>query len=260
MAEEGRRRWETFLADRISLLDAEDAATLSSRFSAEVRALPVVRECKTHEWIKSKLPPPTTSARVVEVGLGGGAGIDRGSRGGGAGGGRQKTGGAGLGVPGLGGGGGASLSVSKMEKERERKRQQRKRRRLKEKDAKKKSAAAAAATEGSANGSASGADPADGSGAGGGSQSKPPLRLIVQSAATVIHVQGKNGACHDEDDDDTDGSGSIVSSDGECGEGGAFAVRRDTFNVGFTHGLPGAVSHHLPPPNPPSTLLAGLVV
>jgi hypothetical protein len=72
------------------ILDSEDAATLSSRFAAEVRALPVVRECNTHEWIKSKLPPPAAPTRVVvEDRLGGGGG--GGGKGGGGGGGAVQV-------------------------------------------------------------------------------------------------------------------------------------------------------------------------
>ena len=212
-AAEGRRRWETMLADRIALLDSEDAATLSARFAREVRALPVVRDCKTHEWIKSRLPPPAPP-RVLEDA--GGSVDDTGGAVGKNIGGKMAAGGR---------EGGSAVKWSKMEKERERKRQQRKRRRQRQKEAKKRAAGM----------NEMGPDTGGGDGVGSSRVANAALKVVVGNS-TLIEVKGREDTL----DDDTDGSGSIVSTDDEEEESVVAAIRHFELNTGFKHGLPGA--------------------
>ena len=127
-AKGGRERWVRTLTERcIDRLDDDAAVILSTRFAEEVRSAPVVRDCKTHEWLVSLLPEPTAPRVVVEAALKGG--------GGGGGGGKRNRRNRGKSQPGAGGskqrpGGG------KTEKEKARKREQKRRKKQREKEAK----------------------------------------------------------------------------------------------------------------------------
>lgn len=217
-AKAGRERWTRQLTERcVNRLDDDAAVILATRFAEETRSAPVVRDCKTHEWLVSLLPEPIAPRMVVEAALkgggGGGGGGRRNRRGGksraGAGGSKQR--------PGPGGG--------KTEKERARKREQKRRKKRREKEAKE---AGRGGGEASVEGESAARviDPRS-----------PPPRVVDSDAAEIIEVRRSTPKV--EDDEIVSDDDAVVSDDGDEGSSlggdssGDDVQRVDEFKIGF---------------------------
>ena len=213
-AKGGRERWVRTLTERcIDRLDDDAAVILSTRFAEEVRSAPVVRDCKTHEWLVSLLPEPTAPRVVVEAALKGG---------GGGGGGKRNRRGGGKSRPGAGGSTQRPPGGGKTEKEKARKREQKRRKKQREKEAKE---ARRRRDEASVEGeSAIASGPAI-------ARSLPP-RVVGSDAAAVIEVRRSTPKVEDDEAVSDDGDGDEGSSLG--GDSSGDDVQRvNEFKIGF---------------------------
>ena len=213
-AKGGRERWVRTLTERcIDRLDDDAAVILSTRFAEEVRSAPVVRDCKTHEWLVSLLPEPTAPRVVVEAALKGG--------GGGGGGGKRNRRNRGKSQPGAGGSNNKQRTGGgKTEKEKARKREQRRRKKRREKEAKE---AGRRRDEASVEGE-SASSPAI--------ARSPPPRVVGCDAAQVIEVRRSTPKVEDDEVVSDDGDGDEGSSLG--GDSSGDDVRGvNEFKIGF---------------------------
>ena len=214
-AKGGRERWVRTLTERcIDRLDDDAAVILSTRFAEEVRSAPVVRDCKTHEWLVSLLPEPTAPRVVVEAALKGG--------GGGGGGGKRNRRGGGKSRPGAGGSTQRPPGGGKTEKEKARKREQKRRKKQREKEAKE---ARRRRDEASVEGESAIAS-------GPAIARSPPKRVVGSDAAAVIEVRRSTPKVEDDEavSDDVDGDeGSSLGGDSS----GDDIQRVNEFKIGF---------------------------
>ena len=214
-AKGGRERWVRTLTERcIDRLDDDAAVILSTRFAEEVRSAPVVRDCKTHEWLVSLLPEPTAPRVVVEAALKGGGG-------GGGGGGKRNRRNRGKSQPGAGGSNNKQRTGGgKTEKEKARKREQRRRKKRREKEAKE---AGRRRDEASVEGESASAPAIARS---------PPPRVVGCDAAQVIEVRRSTPKVEDDEVVSDDGDGDEGSSLG--GDSSGDDVRGvNEFKIGF---------------------------
>ena len=214
-AKGGRERWVRTLTERcIDRLNDDAAVILSTRFAEEVRSAPVVRDCKTHEWLVSLLPEPTAPRVVVEAALKGGGG-------GGGGGGKRNRRNRGKSQPGAGGSNNKQRpGGGKTEKEKARKREQRRRKKRREKEAKE---AGRRRDEASVEGE-SASSPAI--------ARSPPPRVVGCDAAQVIEVRRSTPKVEDDEVVSDDGDGDEGSSLG--GDSSGDDVRGvNEFKIGF---------------------------
>ena len=214
-AKGGRERWVRTLTERcIDRLNDDAAVILSTRFAEEVRSAPVVRDCKTHEWLVSLLPEPTAPRVVVEAALKGG--------GGGGGGGKRNRRGGGKSRPGAGGSTQRPPGGGKTEKEKARKREQKRRKKQREKEAKE---ARRRRDEASVEGESAIAS-------GPAIARSPPKRVVGSDAAAVIEVRRSTPKVEDDEavSDDVDGDeGSSLGGDSS----GDDIQRVNEFKIGF---------------------------
>ena len=214
-AKGGRERWVRTLTERcIDRLNDDAAVILSTRFAEEVRSAPVVRDCKTHEWLVSLLPEPTAPRVVVEAALKGG--------GGGGGGGKRNRLGGGKSRPGDGGSTQRPPGGGKTEKEKARKREQKRRKKQREKEAKE---ARRRRDEASVEGESAIAS-------GPAIARSPPPRVVGSDAAAVIEVRRSTPKVEDDEavSDDVDGDeGSSLGGDSS----GDDIQRVNEFKIGF---------------------------
>ena len=226
-AKAGRDRWTRQLRERcVNRLDDDAAVILATRFAEETRSAPVVRDCKTHEWLVSLLPEPTAPRMVVEAALKGG--------GGGGGGGRRRNRRGGKSQPGTGGSKQRpGLGGGKTEKERARKREQKRRKKRREKEAKAKEAGRGGG-EASVEGESAGFSVID--------PRSPPPRVVASDAAEIIEVRRSTPKV-EEDEIVSDDDDAVVSDDGDGdvpgsslgGDSSGDDVRRvDEFKIGFS--------------------------
>ena len=214
-AKAGRERWTRQLTERcVNRLDDDAAVILATRFAEETRSAPVVRDCKTHEWLVSLLPEPTAPRMVVEAALKGGGG-------GGGGGGRRRNRRGGKSQPGVGGSKQRpGLGGGKTEKERARKREQKRRKKRREKEAKE---AGRRRDEASVEGESASAPAIARS---------PPPRVVGCDAAQVIEVRRSTPKVEDDEVVSDDGDGDEGSSLG--GDSSGDDVRGvNEFKIGF---------------------------
>ena len=211
-AKGGRERWVRTLTERcIDRLDDDAAVILSTRFAEEVRSAPVVRDCKTHEWLVSLLPEPTAPRVVVEAALKGG--------GGGGGGGKRNRRGGGKSRPGDGGSTQRPPGGGKTEKEKARKREQKRRKKQREKEARRRRDEASVEGE-----SAIASGPAI--------ARSPPKRVVGSDAAAVIEVRRSTPKVEDDEAVSDDGDGDEGSSLG--GDSSGDDIQRvNEFKIGF---------------------------
>ena len=214
-AKGGRERWVRTLTERcIDRLNDDAAVILSTRFAEEVRSAPVVRDCKTHEWLVSLLPEPTAPRVVVEAALKGG--------GGGGGGGKRNRRGGGKSRPGDGGSTQRPPGGGKTEKEKARKREQKRRKKQREKEAKE---ARRRRDEASVEGESAIAS-------GPAIARSPPKRVVGSDAAAVIEVRRSTPKVEDDVAVSDDGDGDEGSSLG--GDSSGDDVQRvNEFKIGF---------------------------
>lgn len=214
-AKGGRERWVRTLTERcIDRLNDDAAVILSTRFAEEVRSAPVVRDCKTHEWLVSLLPEPTAPRVVVEAALKGG--------GGGGGGGKRNRRGGGKSRPGDGGSTQRPPGGGKTEKEKARKREQKRRKKQREKEAKE---ARRRRDEASVEGESAIAS-------GPAIARSPPKRVVGSDAAAVIEVRRSTPKVEDDEAVSDDGDGDEGSSLG--GDSSGDDVQRvNEFKIGF---------------------------
>lgn len=214
-AKGGRERWVRTLTERcIDRLNDDAAVILSTRFAEEVRSAPVVRDCKTHEWLVSLLPEPTAPRVVVEAALKGG--------GGGGGGGKRNRRGGGKSRPGAGGSTQRPPGGGKTEKEKARKREQKRRKKQREKEAKE---ARRRRDEASVEGESAIAS-------GPAIARSPPKRVVGSDAAAVIEVRRSTPKVEDDEAVSDDGDGDEGSSLG--GDSSGDDVQRvNEFKIGF---------------------------
>ena len=213
-AKAGRDRWTRQLRERcVNRLDDDAAVILATRFAEETRSAPVVRDCKTHEWLVSLLPEPTAPRVVVEAALKGG--------GGGGGGGKRNRRNRGKSQPGAGGSNNKQRpGGGKTEKEKARKREQRRRKKRREKEAKE---AGRRRDEASVEGE-SASSPAI--------ARSPPPRVVGCDAAQVIEVRRSTPKVEDDEVVSDDGDGDEGSSLG--GDSSGDDVRGvNEFKIGF---------------------------
>ena len=213
-AKGGRERWVRTLTERcIDRLNDDAAVILSTRFAEEVRSAPVVRDCKTHEWLVSLLPEPTAPRVVVEAALKGG---------GGGGGGKRNRRGGGKSRPGAGGSTQRPPGGGKTEKEKARKREQKRRKKQREKEAKE---ARRRRDEASVEGESAIAS-------GPAIARSPPKRVVGSDAAAVIEVRRSTPKVEDDEAVSDDGDGDEGSSLG--GDSSGDDVQRvNEFKIGF---------------------------
>ena len=213
-AKGGRERWVRTLTERcIDRLDNDAAVILSTRFAEEVRSAPVVRDCKTHEWLVSLLPEPTAPRVVVEAALKGG---------GGGGGGKRNRRGGGKSRPGAGGSTQRPPGGGKTEKEKARKREQKRRKKQREKEAKE---ARRRRDEASVEGESAIAS-------GPAIARSPPKRVVGSDAAAVIEVRRSTPKVEDDEAVSDDGDGDEGSSLG--GDSSGDDIQRvNEFKIGF---------------------------
>ena len=214
-AKGGRERWVRTLTERcIDRLNDDAAVILSTRFAEEVRSAPVVRDCKTHEWLVSLLPEPTAPRVVVEAALKGG--------GGGGGGGKRNRRGGGKSRPGAGGSTQRPPGGGKTEKEKARKREQKRRKKQREKEAKE---ARRRRDEASVEGESAIAS-------GPAIARSPPKRVVGSDAAAVIEVRRSTPKVEDDEAVSDDGDGDEGSSLG--GDSSGDDIQRvNEFKIGF---------------------------
>ena len=214
-AKGGRERWVRTLTERcIDRLNDDAAVILSTRFAEEVRSAPVVRDCKTHEWLVSLLPEPTAPRVVVEAALKGG--------GGGGGGGKRNRRGGGKSRPGDGGSTQRPPGGGKTEKEKARKREQKRRKKQREKEAKE---ARRRRDEASVEGESAIAS-------GPAIARSPPKRVVGSDAAAVIEVRRSTPKVEDDEAVSDDGDGDEGSSLG--GDSSGDDIQRvNEFKIGF---------------------------
>ena len=214
-AKGGRERWVRTLTERcIDRLNDDAAVILSTRFAEEVRSAPVVRDCKTHEWLVSLLPEPTAPRVVVEAALKGG--------GGGGGGGKRNRRGGGKSRPGDGGSTQRPPGGGKTEKEKARKREQKRRKKQREKEAKE---ARRRRDEASVEGESAIAS-------GPAIARSPPPRVVGSDAAAVIEVRRSTPKVEDDEAVSDDGDGDEGSSLG--GDSSGDDIQRvNEFKIGF---------------------------